>query len=751
MLKKLLIFYKNSFHDFLEAIYNLTIFLPYFFSVSNLSKTLFFPWKNLSAKTTKGSFSFQALLDSFFFNFISRFIGFVMRLSIIIFYLFTQIVFLTCIPLLLIFYMLWLPFLFLGLLFEKTEEEKKQKLKTNFVNQHLIRPENKIKVEEWFEEYYAAHIHRLQWWKIKNLFSIPPLARDWASGYTPILNDYCEELTTSSYQIKTKNIIDREKEIDQIERVLIQTNEANVIVVGEEGVGKHTIIDALAKRIYEGQTSTQLVYKRILKLNMEKIANQYIDQKQRENFFEELFQEAVEATNVILLIDDIDKYLSYSESHIDFSGPIEKFTRNSLIQIIGITNPFHYQKYIYSNDKIMHFFKKVDVYEVNKAEAEKIIRAAFYIFEKNYKVIIPYETIISIIEKSDFYITHIPFPEKAIDLLDSACVYTTEKLKQTVVSENIIEKVLAEKTHAPVTLDDSVRQKLVNLEKTLNEKIIAQPNAISKVSSALRRAFLLVGKRKKPLASFLFFGPTGVGKTETAKTVSKIIFGSDKNLIRFDMSLYQSKNDIPKLIGSIETHEPGLMTKAIRENPFTVLLLDEIEKADKDLINIFLSLIDEGYFTDGMGKRVDCKNLIVIATSNAASDFIFKSLEQKISLSTNELINYLVEKNIFSPEFLNRFDGVIYYEPLDLNSIILLSKIIIDRIAKDIYSLYRVKIIIADNFIADIAQKSYDQKFGARNMERLIRETIEDELSKIILTKKAREGDTVHLGANLTI
>lgn len=747
MFKKFFTFYKNSFHDFFEAVYNITLFFPYFFSVVNLLKTLFYPWKNLSIQKTRGSFSLKKIADNLFFNLVSRFIGFGMRFSLLIFYFFIQLIFLASLPILFILFLFSLPFVFIWSLFEKSDEEKKTLLKNNFVKQHLLREENRQKVELWFEEYYSQYVYRLKCWKVKNLFSIPPLARDWSSGYTPVLNNFCDELTSSSYQSKTKNIMDREKEIDQIERFLIQTNESNVIVSGEEGVGKHTIIDALAKRIYEGQTTSQLVYKRILKLNIEKISTKYTDPKQRESFFEELFEEAGLAGNVILLIENIDRYLTYSEGKIDLSGPIEKYIRNNNIQIIAITTPFLYQKYIFTNEKISHFFNKVDVYEINKSEAEKILKNSALFFEKKYKIGIPFEIISSVIEKSDFYITYIPFPEKAIDLLDSACIFAKEKLKLTVVTPTVVERVLAEKTHAPVNFDDTLRLKILDFDKILSSKIVGQEEAIAKISSVIRRAFLLIGKRKKPLASFIFFGPTGVGKTETAKTISEIFFGKEKDLVRFDMSLYQSKEDIPKLIGSIETHEPGLMAQAIRENPFAVLLLDEIEKSNKDLINIFLTVIDEGYFTDSHGKKIDCKNLIIIATSNAGSNYIFQKNLKNPDFSTSDLINYLIEERLFSPEFLNRFDGVINYKPLTPETIFQLAKFMINKIAKDLFALYRVRIEIEDNLLTNLANKNYDPKFGARNMERLIRENIEDKISRIILAKKVKEGDTIHLKA----
>ncbi|MEK7096796.1 MAG: AAA family ATPase, partial [Patescibacteria group bacterium] len=281
----------------------------------------------------------------------------------------------------------------------------------------------------------------------------------------------------------------------------------------------------------------------------------------------------------------------------------------------------------------------------------------------------------------------------------------------------IINQVLTEKTHIPTIITQQIKEKLLNLETLLFSRIIQQNEAIKKLSSTLRRSFLLIGKRKKPLASFLFLGPTGVGKTETAKAVSNVFF--EDHLLRFDMSEFQSKYDIPKLIG--DNTNPGLLTKTIHEQSYGVLLLDEIEKADKDLINIFLTVVDEGYFIDGMGKKVDCKNLVIIATSNAQNE------------------------NLFSPEFLNRFDGVITFESLNKESIKILAKKIIEKISLDILKLYKVKVFVSEKTIDFISKKGFNPRFGARNLERTIRDEIEDKVAKIILSEKAKPGETIHL------
>ncbi|MDO9028595.1 MAG: AAA family ATPase, partial [Candidatus Roizmanbacteria bacterium] len=658
-----------------------------------------------------------------------------------------QTLFMVFLPFIALLFFLFSPLFYLLSLFQKTSQEKKEILKKSFIDIHLLSEENLSFVENWFEKYYQQHIEKIYWWKLSNLFSYPPLARDWAVGYTPILDQYATDLATSAYLHHIKNIVNREKEIEEIEQILTKSIESNVIIVGEEGVGKHTIVDALAKKIYLGKTNVHLMYRRILKLNMEKILTEFIDQKQRENFFEDLLDEAAQSKNIILFIDNFDKYIAEDQGKIDLSISLEKYAKSDLIQIIGVTTPFAYQRFIFPNEKINRIFNKVDVYEVTDREAENILLDAIFAFEDHYKVSIPYETVKEVIEKSEFYLTYIPFPEKAVDLLDTACVYVKQNGK---VTPEMINQVLTEKTHIPTTLTKQMKEKLLNLETLLFSRIIQQDEAVKKLSSALRRSFLLIGKRKKPLATFLFLGPTGVGKTETAKAITGVFFSNSPNLpnspnppkylIRFDMSEFQSKYDIPKLIG--DNSNPGLLTKTIREQNYGVLLLDEIEKADKDLINIFLTVIDEGYFIDGQGKRVDCKNLIIIATSNAGSDILYSPINP---ISPISLIDEIIKRGIFSPEFLNRFDGVIAFQSLNKESINILAKKIIDRIAIDIFKLYKVKIIVSEKTLETISQKGYDPRFGARNLERTIRDEIEDKVAKIILKDKAKPGETIDL------
>lgn len=738
---------KQFLHNSFDAVVNVGLFLPYFFSIPTLMRTLFAPWKNIVSHKTEVGFSISSMFDRLAQDGVSRGMGFFMRSSLIAFYLILQLSYMFVMPVFFIGIVLYLPLGYVLSLVTKTEYEKKEIAKTKFLNTHLLDDANRVQVEEWFESYYLRNYREQNWWQLSYLYSIPPMARDWTKGYTPNLDQFSQDLCTAAYQQNLTHIVGRQKEVDQIERILSKSEEANVVIVGDEGVGKHTIVDAFAKKIYEGKTNTLLMYKRILKLNMSKILTQYQDQQKREEFVSELFIEAAVSKNIIIFIENLDLYVSGVGDRVDLTVAIEKFAKTNALQIIGSTSPFLYQKYIFQNEKINRIFSKVDVYEIGKEEALSILMNNVEHFEYRYGLSVPYETLVETITKSDFYITAIPFPEKALQLIDLACVQVAQAHSKSYITPENIDTVLTEKTHIPMSLSESVKQKLLSLEALLTEHIVDQAEAITQVSSTLRRAFLLIGKRKKPIASFMFLGPTGVGKTETAKAIAKVFFedqnSAEDHMLRFDMSMFQSQSDIEKLVGSIETGDPGLLTKSIRENPYGVLLLDEIEKADKNLLNIFLSILDEGYYTDGFGKRVDCKNLIIIATSNAGAQEVAKNSE-RLPLQ-QKLVNILIELRIFAPEFLNRFDGIVAFKPLENEGAMSLAQKMLASIAAEIESMYKVHLVVSPQTLQDIVKKSYDPRFGARDMDRILRSQIEDKIATLLLTNQAHDGQTLTL------
>jgi ATP-dependent Clp protease ATP-binding subunit ClpC len=649
------------------------------------------------------------------------------------------------VPLIILIFYLYLPIYYIVSKFKKSKKIKYLEEKKRFILKHSLTKETYPYTEGWFDYLYKKGLEDKKWWKLENLLSTPPLARDWAIGYTPTLDRYCVELTSGEYQSSERHIIGRINEIKEIEQILSKTEEANVIIVGEEGVGKQTIVDALSNKIYDGKSNTFLNYKRVLKINFELILNEFTDQKQRENFIEQLFKEAISAGNIILVVPNFERYVSSAPGYVDLTIPILKYAVKPTVQFIAITTPYFYEKFIYNNSSLNKSFQKVVVKEISKSDAFTILLEMSLIFEKRYLITVPYETIQKTIEKSEFYITNIPFPEKAIMLLDKTASRAFQSRKEILTPE-LIDFEISQMTHTPTGIDESTKKILLNLEKYLSQSVISQDEAVYKLSSAIRRSFVLLGKRKKPLASFLFFGPTGVGKTETAKALTKIFFRDENKMLRFDMSQYQTPEDISSLIGDAKTQSPGNMTKAIRTNPYGVLLLDEIEKSNKDLINIFLTMLDEGYYTDGFGEKVDCKNLMIIATSNAASDFIFKNISQgSDSKFQQRIIDYLIEKGYFSPEFLNRFDGVILFKPLDKETISKIAKNMINDLIARYSDSHSVTINVSQQTFDKIVASGFNLQFGARNLQREISNQIGGVIDKKIIESSIKRGERIDL------
>ncbi|MEI6327255.1 MAG: AAA family ATPase [Candidatus Roizmanbacteria bacterium] len=735
--------------DYGRAVFNIFVFLPYYFSVDVMVRTMFAPWRRIAPKTNRVGFSFSQWGEDLMFSLISRMIGSTMRLSVLVCFLIILVLYVPVTLICSVFFFLFIVPISYGLtLISKSPEEKYREAKSTFVLSHTVDARNQAVVEAWYDRISSRLESARRWWELKALMSTPPLARDWAQGYTPTLDQYSTDLSTdASYHDKRPMTIGRESELKEIEDVLCKSQDANILLTGVPGVGKTTLVESLAYRIYVGHGNPLLAFKRLVDLNLEKILSQNTDQKIREEILSTLLKEAHEAGNIIIVIGDIDRYVSSGQARVDLSIPLEKYLSQPGVQVIGTTTPQAYERYIRIRSSLARHLHIVSVPEISPEVALAILMDHHHRFEDRYQVTIPYETLVQTIKQSAYFVTTIPFPEKSLQLLDDACVFVknSNQAEKRVLPETI-DHVLSQKIHVPTSLDSVFKQKLLGIGTALDQQVIGQKNATKQITEAIQRAFVMLGKRNKPLATFLLLGPTGVGKTETAKAIAQYFFDKEDSLIRFDMSEYQQVSDIAKLIGNATTGEPGLLIAALRQKPYGVLLLDEIEKASGDLLNIFLTVLDEGYLTDSNGDRVDCKSHIVIATSNAgAADFYQARTHDVIPPTQDDLLRFLIEKHLFTPEFLNRFDGVIGYDPIDITKAVQIGKMMLDHIAKDINALHEVHLVVSDATVQSIITKHFNPAYGARDLSRALSEEIETIVAQKLLSNSLKPGDTVTL------
>ncbi len=710
---------KEKTSHFFIATYNVLLFLVHFFSVSFLFKSLFEPWKNI-VDDSEPNQSTQSWFDSKVFNLISRSLGFVLRSTLLLAFSITTSLYLLALPIATLLFFLMLPIVQLESLIPPSDEELKKTFHDKFLQNHS-NASNAPEVERWFQFYYDHYLHKTPWWSLNQLMAVAPLGHDWSSGFTNHLNYFAKDIGLNEMD---SVLVGRVEELKNLSSTLSKTENANVILVGETGVGKQIIINALANASSKGNLSELLNYRRFVQLDMEKVLAEFTDHDQRQKFFEELLTEADKAKNIILVINDIDRYISTKEDSTNLLASFQKFAASPSVHCIATVEPHGFEKEIRPLTQFSQLFTSIEVNEPNQNEVMQIVAQQALKLESKFKLTIPYKTVAECVAKSEYYVSDLPFPEKALRLLEDACIVANE-FKANNVNKTHIEKAVTKETHAPTSIDEAMKSKLLNLEQMLQKQILNQNAAMTQLASALRRAFVMLGKRKKPLATLLFVGPTGTGKTATAKVLTDILFGKDNNsdkLLRFDMSLYQSLTDIPNLIGGSDNEEQGLLTEAIQGHPYATLLLDELEKAHHDLLNIFLTIFDEGYFVNGSGRRIDCKHLIIIATSNV--DHV---------------------ESVFSPEFINRFDGIVPFHALDSSDILSIARSIANDITNNYVQLHNIHIRVSDELLNQIVTNHYDKRYGARDVQRLIASAIEDVVAKKILENEIKSGDDITL------
>ena len=642
-----------------------------------------------------------------------------------------------------------------------------------------------------------------------------------AGGATSTLNQYSRDLTALAREGKLDPVIGRDTEIMRVVQILSRRTKNNPCLIGEPGVGKTAIAEGLALRIVNGEVPDTVKNKRVVTLDLSGMVAGSKYRGEFEERIKKVIKEVIEAGNIYLFLDELHTLIGAggAEGAIDASNILKPSLSRGEIQLIGATTISEYRKYIEKDAALERRFQPVMVEEPSQEEAIRILSGIAYKYEEHHKVTISPEAIEAAVKLSDRYINDRNLPDKAIDLIDEAsaalrlknmnipenikemqdairkydleiedaikneayaeaaehrrnqqelmkkydkAVSRYEKAqaqKNLVVTENDIAEVVSNWTKIPVQkLAQKESERLLKLESILHKRVVGQEEAVSAVARAMKRGRVGLQDPNRPIGSFLFLGPTGVGKTELSKALAEAMFGSENALIRVDMSEYMESHSVSKMIGSppgyVGFEEGGQLSEKVRRNPYSVVLFDEIEKAHPDVFNVLLQVLDDGHITDSKGRKVSFKNTVLIMTSNAGAQRIIEPKNLGFATKTDEKADYnkmkanVMEevKRLFKPEFINRIDEIMVFHPLtekDMKQIItLLSKNLCDRckIQMDIDLTFT-------STLKDYLVKKYsDLKMGARPLKRAIQNVVEDELATAILEGRVKRGDVVHAG-----
>ncbi|PSO44637.1 MAG: hypothetical protein BRC22_02270 [Parcubacteria group bacterium QH_9_35_7] len=562
---------------------------------------------------------------------------------------------------------------------------------------------------------------------------------------TPYLNKFSQDLTLLAQKSRLEPCIAREDEIDEIFRV-IETGRQSVLLTGEIGVGRTTIVNGIAQRMIGKNIPKALEEKRLVKLSLSKLlAGTTISGAQQRLI--NIMREVAKAGNVVLFIDGLHKLMGVQTeqgSSLDVAGTLAEYLGSGNFLTIAAATSQGYNREIV-NSQLDTVFSRVDIEEMNIDQTIKVLESKAGVIEHKQNVFFSYGAIAQAAELSKKFIQQKNLPESAIEIMTQAASYArSKKGEKSLVSEEDVAQVVSDKTGVPTTsLTEEESEKLIKLEEKMHERIVGQDEAVDLVANALRRARTEVRSEDKPISNFLFLGPTGVGKTELAKTISDTYFGGEENMIRIDMSEYQDKSSLYRLIGQPNQQGTGLLTEQVRENPFSLLLLDELEKASQDVQNLFLQVFDDGRLTDSVGREVDFTNTIIIATSNAGTEYVQNKLDKGMELE--EIREKLIRGKLqeyYPPEFLNRFDGIVLFKSLTREEVKQIADLMLDRVREDMEE-KGVSLEVTEGALESLVEEGYDPQFGARPMERAIQDNIENNLANLVLKDKLDRRDTV--------
>ncbi len=566
--------------------------------------------------------------------------------------------------------------------------------------------------------------------------------RAWTSRPTPTLDLYALDYSELAKVGNIGFMIGHENEYERLLNVLSRRARPNALLVGEPGIGKGSLVAHVAYMISKDKVPAELFDKRLVGLDANRLVSGAEEPEIRARI-QQIFQEVNEAGNIILYIPEIHSLAKGGDKNINMIDSIIPLILENDFPIIATTFPKEYKTYIEPESSVAQAFEVIRVSEASVDDAVRILIYESLVLERQFKVSVSYSAIKTSVQLAKKYFAAQPLPASASSLLKEGLVYASRHGDKFLSSDEVIA-VAETRTKIPIKRADAAEaDKLLNLEELIHQDLVDQEGAVKAVSESLREYRSGLSRHGGPIGTFLFVGPTGVGKTELSKILAKIQFGSVDNMIRFDMSGYQDKQSLFQFVGSPDGKLAGLLTDQVLEKPYSLVLLDEFEKAHPDILNLFLQVFDDGRLTDNLGRVVSFENTIIIATSNANSEFIKEQLEAGKSVAE---ISVLLKKKLsayFKPELLNRFSSIAVFRELRPADIQLITQRILNSLAEDLAHNQSVDLVVSPEAVAKIAELGYDPVFGARPLREVVASQIKDPLSKLILGAKLSRGSKV--------
>ncbi len=564
------------------------------------------------------------------------------------------------------------------------------------------------------------------------------VGRDWTAGFAVNLERFGQNM--SQYIERGggyAHFLAHNDVLDGVIHTLAQGN--GVALIGPAGTGKTSLVYGLAERLLEGK-DTALEYYQIVSLNASLILSEGAGKL--ENLMLTLLGESVHAGNVILFLDEAQLFFGHGVGAFDLSQLLLPIMQNHRLKIILAIAPNDWQVFRASSESLAGYFTQIIVDEPSAANTLKILEDTAFNFELKHKLIITYEAVREAYRLGNRYLQDSANPGKSINLLEQSIPYAVHKVLTAETIQSAIEKMHGVKVSSAQAPEAEV---LLHMEDKIHERMVNQKRAVSVVAAALRRGRAGVSNPKRPIGSFLFLGPTGVGKTELARSLAAVYFGNERQMIRLDMSEYQQPEDVSRILSTSQSGEKNLLT-SIREQPFTVVLLDELEKAHPNILNLLLQMLDEGQLTDSNGHAASFRSAIIIATSNAGSNDIAAQVKLTGTVANFErpLIDKLIKAGQFKAELINRFDEVVLFRPLNQQELGQVARLMLNDINKTL-SGQDVSVQLTDAALEQVVKAGYDPDFGARAMQRMIQKTVEDAVAVKILSGQVAPGSTVTL------